>query len=221
VQTPTPRRTAGVSGLAVVALFATGTALWGFEMPDPGASAAEVHAFYADASGRIVAGASLSLLAIAALVVFASAFRSVLAAADGSVAAATAYGGALLAAAAGLGAETINMAGALRAADGSLGPGLGRALFEVSYVLGFNAAGVGLGVFGLASAAVALRSGAVLPRWLALVTALTGTALLTPLSQVVLAPSVALLALIAAALLREPGPARSSSRSGPSTERCG
>jgi hypothetical protein len=190
-------------------------------MPDPGASAAEVQAFYAGASARIVAGAGLSLLAIAALVVFASAFRSVLAAADGSVAPATAYGGALLAAAAGLGAETINMAGALRAADGSLGPGLGRALFEISYVLGFNAAGVGLGVFALASAAVALRRGAVLPRWLALVTALTGAALLTPLSQVVLAPSVALLALIAAALLREPGPARSSSRSGPSTARCG
>jgi len=217
----TTRRIAGVSGLAVVALFATGTGLWGFEMPDPGASGAEVHAFYVDVSGRIVAGASLSLLAIAALVVFASAFRSVAAAAAGPVVAATAYGGALLAAAAGLAAETVNMAGALRAADGSLGPGLGRALFEVSHVLGFNAAGVGLGVLALASAAAALRSDAVMPRGLALVTASAGVALLTPLSQLVLAPSVALLALIAAALLREPDPARSSSRSGPSTARCG
>ncbi len=59
---------------------------------------------------------------------------------------------------AGLGAETLNMVGAWRADDGQLTPELGRALFEISYVFGYNGAGVGIGILLLAIAAVALPS---------------------------------------------------------------
>jgi hypothetical protein len=199
------QRYAALSGIVVALLFGTGTALWAFEMPEPSASAAEVVDFYRNTSGRIVAGASLSLVAIAVFVLFASGLRRVLTEAEGNdVLGTAAFGGGLLAVTAGLGAETINMVGALRAQDGQLTDALGEALFQISYILGFNAAGVGIGVLALATAAVALRTGTVLPRWLAVVTVVLGLTLLTPLSRVVLGPSVLLLPVIAILLLRAP-----------------
>src|SRR5213592_1353205 len=118
-QTLTTRRITGLAGLAVAVVFGAGNALWAFDQPDAGAPAREVVAFYTDASARIVAGASLSLVAIAVFVLFASGLRSILREHEGGdVLATTAFGGALVMVAAGLGAETINMVGALRADDG-------------------------------------------------------------------------------------------------------
>ena len=202
------RRYAGLSGIAVVVLFGAGSAVWGSDMPNAGASPPEIVDFYRDTSDRIVVGASLSLLAIAAFLLFAAAVRQVLAEAEGDdLLATTAFGGALLALAAGLGAETINMVGALRARDDDLSDALAKSLFEISQVLGSTATGVGLGVFALATAAVALRTGLILPRWLALVTLLVGITLLTPVSHVneVSGASLLLITLIiAVSLLRTP-----------------
>jgi hypothetical protein len=202
------RRYAGVSGIAVAVLFGAGNALWALDMPAAGAPVAEIAAFYRDTSGRIVAGGCLSLLAIAAFVLFAAAFRQVLVETGGDdVLATTALGGALIGMAAGLGAETINMVGALRARDGELSDALAQSLFEISQVFGSTASGLGLGIFALATAAVALRSGLVLPRWLAVVTAFVGIALLTPVSRVAEVPGAALVAItliVGVLLLRTP-----------------
>jgi len=190
------RRRTGLAGLGVAILFGGGSALWAFEQPDAGAPAREIVAFYADTSTGIIAGASLSFLAIVLFVVFAGGLRSILREHEGDDFFATAaFGGALLAVAAGLGAETINMAGALRADDGSLTPQLAQALFEISYVLGYNAAGVGLGIVVLAIAAVALRSKSLMPPWLAVLLLLVGLAFLTPLSIVLIGPAVVALAI--------------------------
>jgi hypothetical protein len=206
-QTLTTRRVTGLAGLVVAIVFGAGNAMWAFDQPDAGAPGREIVAFYADASARIVAGASLSLVAIAVFVLFASGLRAILREyEDGDVLATTAFGGALLMVAAGLGAETINMVGALRADDGHLTKELGQAVFEISYVLGYNAAGVGIGVLLLATAAVALRARALLPRWLALLLAVVGLACLTPLSRFLLGPSVLLLAVLSARFLRAPAP---------------
>ncbi|HEU4906239.1 MAG TPA: hypothetical protein VFT19_09015 [Solirubrobacterales bacterium] len=187
----------------MIALFGVGNALWAFEQPDAGAGAGEVVAFYADTSTEIVVGASLSLFAIALFVLFASGVRAILREREeDDLFASAAFGGALLAMAAGLGAETINMVGALRADAGQLSPELGRALFEISYILGYNGAGVGIGIFALASAVVALRSRAVLPRWLALLLLALGIAFLTPISRFLLAPSLLLLAVVSVSLVR-------------------
>jgi hypothetical protein len=197
------RRITGLAGLGVVVLFGVGNALWAFEQPDAGAPAREIVAFYTDTSTEIVIGGSLSLAAIALFVLFASGVRALLREHEADdLLATTAFGGALLAMAAGLGAETINMVGALRADGGELTRELGQALFEVSYVLGYNGAGVGIGIFALAIAAVALRSRALLPRWLALLLLMVGVAFLTPLSRFLLGPSILLLAVVSANLLR-------------------
>ena len=99
------RRCAGLSAIAGAVLFAGGGALWALNWPKAGAPAAEVADFYRDTSDRIVAGASLSLVAIAAFVLFSAAFRRVLIEAEGDdVLATTAFGGALLGLAAGFGA---------------------------------------------------------------------------------------------------------------------
>jgi hypothetical protein len=204
-RSPNPRRYAGLSGIAFVVLFATGNMLWWpWSGPAAGAPAAEIVDFYRHTSDRIVVGASLSLLAIAAFVLFAAALRRVLTEAEGDdLLATTAFGGALLGLAAGLGAETINMVGALRARDGELSAALAQSLFEISQVLGSTAAGLGIGIFALATAAVALRTGLILPRGLAIVAVVVGISLLTPVSRVaeVSGGSLLLITLIIAVLL--------------------
>jgi len=200
---PRAHRWAGVSAVATALLFAGANSLWGFEQPDSGASAQEVVDFYGDLSGQIVAGGLLSLVSIALFVVFAGAFRSVLIEIEGDeLFANIAIGGVLLTAAAGVGAESINLAAALRAEDGELTQQLALALFDISYVLGYNAAGIGIGLLALAIGAVALRSGALLPKWLAVVSIALGGALLTPLSQYVLGPAFLLLLALGVLLLR-------------------
>jgi hypothetical protein len=197
------RRVTGLAGLTVALLFSVGNALWAFDQPEAGAPSREIVAFYTDASARIIVGASLSLLAAVLFVFFASGLRAILREHEGDDQFATAaFGGALLVVAAGLGAETINMVGALRADGGQLTPELGRALFEISYVLGYNGAGLGICVLVSAAAAVALRVPAFLPRWLGLVLLLIGLAFITPLSRFLLVPAVLALAAVSVHLLR-------------------
>lgn len=192
-----------MSGIATAVLFAVANALWAFEQPAWGASGPELVDFYNDLSGRIVAGGLLSLISIALFVVFASALRSVLIELEkDELLANVAFGGALLAMATGLGAETINMAAALRAGDGELTESLAQALFDTSYVLGYYAAGVGLGLVVLAAAAAGLRAKALMPSWLAIVGLALGGALLTPLSQFVVPPSFLFLLALSVLLLR-------------------
>src|SRR4051812_3370272 len=141
---PSMHRWAGASAVATAVLFAAANALWAFQQPAQGAPGPEIVRFYEDLSTQIVVGGLLSLVSIALFVVFASAFRRVLIELEGDeLLANIAYGGALLGMAAGVGAETINMAAALRGGDGELSVPLAQALFDTSYVLGFNAAGVG------------------------------------------------------------------------------
>lgn len=206
------RRRTGLAGLGVAILFGGGSAMWAFEQPDAGAPAREIVAFYTDTSTGVIAGASVSFLAIALFVVFANGLRSILREHEGDDFFATAaFGGALLAVAVGLGAETINMVGALRADDGTLTPQLAQALFEISYVLGYNAAGVGIGIVILGIAAVALRSKSLMPSWLAVLLLIVGLAFLTPLSIVLIGPAVVALA-IASVWLIGASTARASSR---------
>ncbi len=178
-------RTAGVSGIAGAVLFGIGSAIWGLDMPEDGTPIAEVVDWYQDVADRIVIGGSLSLLAVAVFLLFAGAMRRVLADAEGEdLLASTAFGGLLLAMAVGIGAEGINLVAALHAQDGELSEGLAQPLFEISQILGGVLTAVGLGVFAIATAVVALRSGLVLPRWVAIVTLVLGIALLTPLAHV-------------------------------------
>jgi hypothetical protein len=196
------RRTTGVMGLAVAVLFAGGNALWALEQPEAGASAHQIVSFYQGASDRIIAGASISLLAGALLVFFASGVRALLRDhAPDDLLPSAAFGGALLVVAAGVAAETINMAGALRVQHGQLTPELSRVLFETSYVLGYNAAGVGVAVLLGSIAAVAWRSPSLLPRWATVALFVVALAFVTPLSRFLLAPAILLLAVVSARLL--------------------
>ena len=199
-------RHAALGGIAAAVLFATGNAIWALDMPEDGTPVAEVVDFYRDTADRIVVGGSLSLLSIAAFIFFAAALRRVLidAGADDTLATAG-FAGALLAMAAGLGAESINMAAALRAQDDELTDSLAQSLFEISQIYGSAATGVGLGVFALTTGAAALRTGAVVPRWFALAAVVGGVVLLSPLAHVNWLPGAGMVLLaggIGTALLR-------------------
>lgn len=175
-------RTSGLAGIGAAILFGGASVLWALDQPDASTSSREVLAFYTHTSSRIVAGASLSLVAIPLMVVFASGVRAILREHErDDVTAAAAFGGELPLRASGLAAETINMAAAQLAGEGKLTRGHGRALFESSYVLGLNAAGLGIGLPLLAVAAVALHSHALLPRPLALLAIILGPLFITPI----------------------------------------
>ena len=175
-----------------------GSGIWALDQPTAGASAEEILEFYSDASTRIVIGGSLSLVAIALVTIFASGLRLILREHDvDDLFGLTAFGGMMLLLAAGVGAETINMAGAMRAADDDLSAELGRSVFEISYVLGYNAAGLGVGIALLAIAGAAWRSPRFLPRWAAPVLAAAGLLLMTPLSVYLLGPAVFVFAVVA------------------------
>lgn len=206
------RRTTGLAGLGAAILFGAGSALWVFDQPSAGASTTRILAFYTTASERIVAGAIISLIAIPLIVFFACGVRAILREHESEdVLAASALVGGLLLCGAGIAAETLNMVAAQRASEGRLGPSLGRALFESSYVLGYNAAGVGVGILILAIATVALRSNALLRRPIALSLLILGCAFLTPLSPYLLPVSVLLLAVGSMRLLRTPSGEAASS----------
>ena len=204
--TPVNRRYVAFSGIAFVLLFGTGSSLFGFEMPRLGAPPTEVVGYFEDTSARIIAGGSMSIVGVAAFVFFAAALRRMLTDIEGDdVLATTAFGGAVLALAGGLTAETVNMAGALRAQDGELSDSVAQSLFEISQVSGSVIAGVGIAIFALAIATVALRSGMLMPRGLAVLMLITGLAMLTPLARIAVVPSAVLVVvtlLVALPLLR-------------------
>ncbi len=202
---PRSHRFAGWSALATTILFGIANALWVFDQPGFEASGEHLVRFYREASGRIVTGALLSLVSFALFLVFASAFRAVLVELEeDELHANLAFGSVLVLVAAGFGAEGINMAAALRA-GGHLGETLAQALFESSYVLGYNAAGIGLGVLAIAVGAAALRTRALLPRWLAAIAVVLGVLLLTPLSRYLLAAGFVLVGVVGFRLLQGAG----------------
>ena len=146
--------------------------------------AAELAAFYEDRSTQIIIGASLSIVAVVLFVWFSALLRDRLELELGDRGASlptAAFGGAILAFTVGLGAETINMAGALRAAsDGGISPDAAQAYFDISQILGFNAAGVGLATLIAATAVASLRGSRILPRSLAVPALILAVTLLVP-----------------------------------------
>jgi hypothetical protein len=203
------RRFTGECGVGTALLFGAGNALWGFDMPSPHASGGEIVEFYAGASDRIVVGGALSLLAAGLFMFFIAGLREVLRDAEGNDLFATvALCGALLGAGAGLVAEAVNLAAAYRAGDGELTESTAHALWQVSYVMGWNAAGVGLGVLTVAVSVVALRTRSLLPRWIALAGIVVGIAWVTPLARAAFVPGSLLLAASSVGLLRRSGEER-------------
>jgi hypothetical protein len=200
-------RYAPLSGLAVFVLFAVGNLLWSIDIPATDAPGGERAAVDEDRSTRIIVGASLSILAVVLFVWFSALLRDRLELELGDRGAGlpmAAFGGAILAFSVGLGAETINMAGAMRAAsDGGIGPDAAQAYFDISQVLGFNAAGVGLATLIAATAVASLRGSQILPRALAVPALILALTLLVPgVVRVTLQLAILLLPLYSIRLYR-------------------
>ncbi|HEX8744034.1 MAG TPA: hypothetical protein VF712_12960 [Thermoleophilaceae bacterium] len=196
---PRSLRLTWTAGLAAAVVFMVSNGIWALDQPSAGASGEEILGFYSDTSTRIVIGGTLSLVAIALFTIFASGFRLILREHDvDDLFGLAAFGGLMLLLAAGLGAETINMIGAMRAAADDLSAELGRSVFEISYVLGYNGAGLGGGIALLAVAGAAWRSPGFLSRRAAPILAVAGLLLMTPLSVYLLGPAVVVFAIVAA-----------------------
>ena len=194
-------RLAPLSGVMTVVLFGAGSAIWAVEQPPRDAGTAELISFYEGSSTEIVIGGTMSLIAVLFLVWFGAVLRERLAAAEGSERTGlplTAFAGTVVTAAVGLGAETINMAGALSAEDGQLTADTAQIYFDVSYALGAPAAGVGIAMVAVPTALIALGTGQPIRRWAAWAALLVGLAALTP---VMLTPAFALVTLVALVLL--------------------
>jgi len=182
-------RLAPLSGLVAALLFGAGNAFWAFEQPQRDAGPAEIVSFYEGTSTGIVIGATLSIASLLFLVWFGAVLGRWLARADGAEQSGLplmAFGGAVLTAAVGLGAESINMAGAMRAEDGQLTPETAQIFFDVSYALGYPAAGVAIATMAAPIGVIAMQSGRMLTGWLAWYSVAVGLVMLIPQLSIVL-----------------------------------
>jgi hypothetical protein len=194
-------RLSPLSGLIFAVLFGAGSGLWGFEQPSRDAGTKQIVSFYKDTSTEILIGGTMSIISVLFLVWFGAVLRECLAAAEGSQRSGlplVAFGGTILIAAVGLGAETINMAGALSADDGRLTGDTAQIYFDVSYSLGAPAAGVAIAMIAAPVALVALRTGRLLRPLGAWVALLLAIAALTP---AMLTPAFLLVYLLAVLLV--------------------
>lgn len=194
-------RLAPLSGVMTVVLFGTGSAIWGFEQPPRDAGTGELISFYEGPSIEILIGGTMSIIAVLFFVWFGAVLRERLVAAEGSERTGlplVAFAGTVITAAVGLGAETINMAGALSAEDGQLTADTAQIYFDVSYALGAPSAGVGIAMVAVPTALIALRTGRPIRSWAAWTALLVGLAALTP---AMLTPAFGLLTLVALLLL--------------------
>ena len=204
-------RFAPLSGLITAVLFGIGSALWGFEQPSQDAGSDEIVSFYEDTSTEILIGGTMSIISLLFLVWFGAVLHERLAAAEGSEGSGlplVSFAGTVLLAAVGLGAETINMAGAISADDGQLTAETAQIYFDVSWAFGAPAAGVAIAMAATPVALIALRTGRLLPSWAAWLTLLIALSSLTPLMwtaafQYPFALAVLLLAALSARLFRQ------------------
>jgi hypothetical protein len=194
-------RLAPLSGVMTVVLFGAGSAIWGLEQPPRDAGTEEIVSFYEGTSIEILIGGTMSIIAVLFLVWFGAVLRERLVAAEGSERTGlplVAFAGTVITAAVGLGAETINMAGALSAEDGQLTADTAQIYFDVSYALGAPSAGVGIAMVAVPTAVIALRTGRPIRPWAAWTALLVGLAALTP---AMLTPAFGLVTLLALLLL--------------------
>lgn len=199
-------RFAPLSGLVAAVLFAIGNVLWAFEQPSPNAPVGEVVSFYEDTSTEIVIGATISIVSLLFFLWFGATLHERLRAAEGSSRSGLplmAFGGAVLIATVGLGAETINMAGALRAGDHTLTPDTAQIYYDVSNALGYTSAGGAIAAVAIPTALVALATGRVVSRWTALLALLIALLVMTPAVTLVLGFAVILLGALSIQLYRE------------------
>jgi hypothetical protein len=194
-------RFAPLSGVLTVVLFGAGSAIWAFEQPDRNAATGEIISFYEGTSTQILIGGTMSIVSVLLFVWFGAVLRERLVAAEGSERTGLpllAFAGTVITAAVGLGAETINMAGALSAEDGQLTADTAQIYFDVSYALGAPSAGVGIAMVAIPTAVIALRTGRPIGHWAAWAALLVGLAALTP---AMLTPAFALVTALALLLL--------------------
>jgi hypothetical protein len=185
-------RFAPLSGLVAALMFAVGNAIWAFDQPPRDADAERLLSFYEGTSTQIIIGGTISAASVFFLVWFGAVLYQWLTAAEGvqgSGLPLMAFGGAVLTAAVGLGAETINVVGAMRADDGELTAEAAQIYFDVSFMFGYPAAAVAMAVFAAPIALIALRAGRALTGWLAW--------LVVAVSVVMLIPQVSILSLFA------------------------
>jgi len=184
-----------------VVLFGVGSAIWAIEQPPRDAATEELISFYEGTSIEILIGGTMSIIAVLFFVWFGAVLRERLVAAEGSERTGlplVAFAGTVITAAVGLGAETINMAGALSAEDGQLTADTAQVYFDVSYALGAPSAGVGIAMVAVPTAVVALRTGRPIRPWAAWTALLVGVVALTP---AMLTPAFGVVTVLALLLL--------------------
>jgi len=195
------QRIAGWIGLAAAGLFGLGSLLWWpWGELRPGATPVAIAEFYSQNPVRILIGGGVSVIALVLFVIFGAAVRQ-LVPESRKLTGDIALAGVVVTTVAGLAAETINMGGALRAAND---PALAQAMYEIPQVFGGYTSAVGVGIFALAVAASSL-----LPRWSAVLVGATGIVLLSPAAlfivEVAGAAFVLVSALVATQLLTTEG----------------
>ena len=179
-------RLAPLTGVVYVVLLLVGFIVMG-RGPDWLGPADEIVDHYTDDSTRVWVGGYFGMLAVFFFLWFVGSLRSFLRPAEGGTGrlSAVAFGGGVAAGALYLASFTMSLTAAARADEpGGIGEQAATTLFDLGSVLFSVAVPIALAVVLAATAVVGFRT-AVLPTWLAWVTAVIAVGLLTPVAWIV------------------------------------
>ena len=206
-------RLAPLTGVVFVALIIVSLILIAEDAPDFVEEPREVADYYAGNTGRLIAGFYIGALANVFLIWFAGSLRSALRSAEGGEGrlAAVAFGGGVAAAVLFIASDWINLAAVFRAdEDGAIDPAVAASLNDVAGGFLGGGAALALGVLVAAAAVIALRSGSILPRWLAWISLALAVLLVSPVGYIGTAIAALWVVIVSVMLYVRQGPSESA-----------
>lgn len=178
----TLKKVAPLTGVLFVVLYAASTVVMMKGSPPFATDSGDILAFYDGNAHRVMTGAVLGLLAAPLWLLFLGSLRSAMGAAEGGAGrlAATAFGAGVAGGTLGVAGTVFNAMASIRADRGNLTEEAATVYFDAAHVLTYSGAGALLSAFALALGVASLRYGAVLPKWLGIITIVVAIGLVIP-----------------------------------------
>lgn len=178
----TLKKVAPLSGVLFVVLYVASGVVMMKGSPQFAADSGDILAFYDGNADRIMKGALLGILATPLWFLFLGSLRSAMGAAEGGAGrlTATAFGAGVAGATLGAAGTVFNAMASIRADRETLTEPMAAVYFDATNVLAYTGAAALLSAFALALGVASLRYGAVLPKWLGIITLVAAVGLVIP-----------------------------------------
>ena len=200
------RKAAPLTGITFGLLYLTGNYLLVKDAPEFAAGPAEIMPYFTDRSAEILLGTLMVFVSAPFWFAFLGVLHNVVKAKEGESGrlAITLVASGSAAAAVTLVGEATAAAGAIRARNGTLESGPATVYFDASHALVMTGTAVAAAAFLVAVAIASLRYGAVMPKWMGVISLIVAVVFLIPnLAWISLPIGVSILVVASALMYRE------------------